>query len=117
MIVRLAESQMLKTFISLAVGLLASHLVVAMSGRLAVADVVVLRDASVFDSATGQMLPHRTIVLSGELITAVGSPEQPIDLPSDARIIDCAGQFVIPGLDRCARTFGSFRGSGPCDGR
>lgn len=59
---------------------------------------VVLRDAAVFDSAAGQMLPHRTIVVVGEKIDSVGTQDKPVAIPKDARVIDCAGKYVIPGL-------------------
>lgn len=59
---------------------------------------VVLKDATIFDSAAGKMLPHRTVVIAGESIAAIGTPEQPAKIPPNARTIDCAGKFVIPGL-------------------
>src|SRR4051812_16806699 len=38
---------------------------------------LVIQQVSVFDTASGTMKPGRTIVVSGEKITAVGTPEQP----------------------------------------
>lgn len=59
---------------------------------------VVIRDVSVFDSQAGVMLPHRTLLLAGEHIQEIGTPEVPIQAPARARTIDGAGKFVIPGL-------------------
>jgi hypothetical protein len=60
--------------------------------------VLVLRDATIFDSAAGKMLPHRTVVIAGDVIEAIGTPEQPAKIPPKARTIDCSGRYVIPGL-------------------
>jgi hypothetical protein len=62
------------------------------------AEAIVLRDAALFDSASGQMLPGRTVVISGETIEAIGTPEKPVEIPAGARTIDCAGRYLIPGL-------------------
>ena len=59
---------------------------------------VFLRNATVFDSAAGKMLPHRTVAIVGRYIQAVGTPEQPVEIPNGAQVIDCAGKYVIPGL-------------------
>ncbi len=55
---------------------------------------IVIRDATVFDSTTGKMVAGRTIVIEGDKIKAVGSP----DVPTGARVIDGKGKFVLPGL-------------------
>lgn len=59
---------------------------------------IVIRDTSLFDSAAGVMLPHRTIVLRGETIRSIGTPDKPIDIPAGAEVINGAAKFVIPGL-------------------
>lgn len=59
--------------------------------------VLVLRDANVFDSAAGRMLPHRTVVVRGDRIDVVAEAI-PTDVGKDARVIDCAGRYVVPGL-------------------
>lgn len=87
----------MKVTVSLALLLLVNRFEFVCNGS-EIAEAIVLRDANVFDSAAGQMLPHRTIVISGELIQAIGSPEQPVEIPPNARCIDCAGRFIIPGL-------------------
>ena len=59
---------------------------------------VAIRDVSLFDSAAGVVLPHRTLLLVGGLVQAVGTPDHPVEIPPDARVIDCAGKFALPGL-------------------
>jgi len=59
---------------------------------------LVIRDAAIFDTDTGGMLPRRSILIRGERIAAIGSPDNPIEIPEDANIIDGSGKFVIPGL-------------------
>jgi len=44
------------------------------------------------------MLPHRTLVLAGERIQGIGTPDKPVEIPAGARTIEGAGKFVIPGL-------------------
>lgn len=70
-------------------------------GRTAVAaegPPIVIRDVSVFDSVAGSMLPHRTVVLAGEVIQSIGTPEKPVAAPDAAQVINGSGKFVIPGL-------------------
>ncbi len=59
---------------------------------------LVISNASLFDVATGTMLPERTIAIRGERIEAIGSRDKPIAPQESDRIIDGAGKFVIPGL-------------------
>jgi hypothetical protein len=59
---------------------------------------LVIQGVSVFDTASGTMKPNRTIVVSGEKIEAVGTPEQPAVVPRGATIIDGKGKYLIPGL-------------------
>jgi len=58
----------------------------------------VIRDASLFDSISGTMLSGRTVVIEGDRILSVGSPQQPVRAPRGARRIDGRGKFLIPGL-------------------
>jgi hypothetical protein len=62
------------------------------------AETLVIRGAAVFDAASGSLRPQRTIVIEGERIRAIGSPEDPVTVPSGARIIEAAGKYVLPGL-------------------
>jgi hypothetical protein len=59
---------------------------------------LVIRDVAIFDTATGSMLPDRTVVIEGERIAAIGTPEQPVEIPAGARVIDGRGKFLLPGL-------------------
>ena len=64
---------------------------------LAAADTsLVIRNASVFDAASGKMLPQRTIVVRGDRIVAIGDSDQPV--PADAEVLDATGKYFIPGL-------------------
>src|SRR5262245_25046120 len=59
---------------------------------------LVLKDATIFDSVAGKLLPRRMVVIAGETIESIGTPEQPAKIPPGARTIDCSGKYVIPGL-------------------
>jgi hypothetical protein len=58
---------------------------------------LVLRDASLFDAATARVLPHRTIVVVGDRISAIGEGAG-VDVPAGAEVIDVGGRTVLPGL-------------------
>ena len=49
---------------------------------------LVIQGASIFDAASGTMKPDRTIILSGQKLQTVGTPEQPAAVPKGARILD-----------------------------
>ncbi|MFO0890630.1 MAG: amidohydrolase family protein [Isosphaeraceae bacterium] len=66
--------------------------------RAGEAQPLVIRHASVFDAGRAAMQPDRTIVIEGENIKEIGSPDRPVAIPSGARILDGSGRFVIPGL-------------------
>ena len=54
-----------------------------------------IRNANVFDSVSGRLLPNQQIVISGGRIEEVtGEPLQ----MDDARVIDAGGRVVLPGL-------------------
>jgi len=59
---------------------------------------LVLRDAAVFDTATGTMLPKRTVVIENGIISAIGTREQPATIPDGATVVEARGKYVIPGL-------------------
>jgi hypothetical protein len=59
---------------------------------------LVIQGASVFDVASGTMKPNRTLVISGQRIEAIGTPEQSAAIPKGAVRLDGQGRFVIPGL-------------------
>ena len=53
--------------------------------------------ASLFDSESAQLLPNRTVVITGNRITAVGADGQ-VPLPKSAETIDATGKTLMPGL-------------------
>jgi imidazolonepropionase-like amidohydrolase len=53
--------------------------------------------ANLFDSESAQMLPNRTVVITGNRITAVGADGQVL-LPKNAETIDATGKTLMPGL-------------------
>jgi len=57
---------------------------------------LVLKGGAIFDPVAGKLQPDRTIVIEGSRIRSVGGPET--KAPADARIIDCHGKFIMPGL-------------------
>jgi hypothetical protein len=73
-------------------------LLLAWPAASAAEPVLVIQGISLFDSMSGVMKPNRTIVVSGEKIEAVGTPEQPAAVPAGAVLIDGKGKFAIPGL-------------------
>ncbi len=59
---------------------------------------LLIRDTTIFDTSTGTMLPQRSILIRGDKIAAIGTPQQPLEIPGGATVIDGAGKYVIPGL-------------------
>jgi imidazolonepropionase-like amidohydrolase len=55
-----------------------------------------VRNATVFDSASGRLRPGSQIVIDGERIAAVVDAAQPVD--GVAQSIDAGGRVVLPGL-------------------
>jgi hypothetical protein len=58
---------------------------------------VVFRNANLFDSETGTVRPHSTVVVTGSRITAVGA-DASIRAPAGAEIVDVRGRTLMPGL-------------------
>lgn len=78
---------------------LAAFLVLMMAySQSASASKLVITNTNLFDSITGTMLPNRTIVVEGDRITAIGTPDSPIIIGKDAKVIKGKGKYVIPGL-------------------
>ena len=44
---------------------------------------VVIKDVTLFNTTSGRMQEGRTIVIEGERIHAVGTPESPVTIPED----------------------------------
>ncbi len=82
-----------KTARLLSTAISAAHVLLAQTPTF-----LVVRDASVFDSISGAMLPGRTVIIEGERIQAIGTPDQRVRPPRGARVIDGRGKFLIPGL-------------------
>ncbi|HOW73019.1 MAG TPA: hypothetical protein PKY77_20680 [Phycisphaerae bacterium] len=59
---------------------------------------LMIEGCTVFDPEAAQMLGERTIVVQGERITAVMSPEKKAQIPADATRLDGRGRFAVPGL-------------------
>lgn len=78
----------------LSLGLLGSAVA---SGTAASAQTLVLRGGSVYASADAAPLPDAVVVVSGGAISAVGSASD-VQIPPDARVIDCAGKTVVAGF-------------------
>jgi imidazolonepropionase-like amidohydrolase len=53
--------------------------------------------ANLFDADSAQMLPNRTVVITGNRIAAVGADGQ-VPLPKNAETIDASGKTLMPGL-------------------
>lgn len=56
-----------------------------------------LRHVAVVDVAAGEILQDRTVVITGDRITAV-APTGPADVDDRTRTIDASGTYLIPGL-------------------
>ncbi|MHB1459480.1 MAG: amidohydrolase family protein, partial [Armatimonadota bacterium] len=78
---------------------LAALLVLAMTPSSASStSKLAITNTNLFDSITGTMLPNRTIVVEGDRITAIGTPDDPVAIPDDAEVVKGKGKYVIPGL-------------------
>lgn len=58
---------------------------------------IALTHVTVINVESGQLEPDRTVVVTGNRITAVG-PASTITLPSGTRVVESQGKFLIPGL-------------------
>ncbi len=52
--------------------------------------------ATIIDPATSAVIRDGTLLIEGDHIAAVGSPNE-IEIPKEARTIDCRGKFILPG--------------------
>jgi imidazolonepropionase-like amidohydrolase len=57
---------------------------------------LVIKNVTLVDSRTGVKEPGVTIVVSGDRIVSIGARPDP--LPSDVRVLDGTGKWVIPGF-------------------
>lgn len=54
-------------------------------------------NANLFDSETAQIVPNSTVIVRGNLISAVGKKGD-VPIPKNAEIIDAKGKTLMPGL-------------------
>lgn len=64
------------------------------AGRAPAADLLI-RDARIVDVRTGNILPHRSILIHGDRIRSIGFK---IRAPRGAHIVEARDRYVIPGL-------------------
>jgi imidazolonepropionase-like amidohydrolase len=60
------------------------------------AEKITLVGATVINPADGKVLPNATVVIDGDRIAAAGNAKT-VSAPKEARVIDCAGKFILPG--------------------
>jgi imidazolonepropionase-like amidohydrolase len=79
----------MKLGIALAIG-------ISIFASTAHADKITLVGATVINPADGKVLPNATVVIDGDRIAAAGDAKT-VSAPQEARVIDCAGKFILPG--------------------
>lgn len=84
---------MKKTYL---IGLISVVLVVAGAGRASAASVAFV-DVTVLPMDSQRVLPHQTVLVTGDRIVQVG-PTAEVKVPADATRIAGAGKYLIPGL-------------------
>jgi imidazolonepropionase-like amidohydrolase len=67
-----------------------------MTGAAFAETVTVIRDATILTVSHGK-IEHGSIVIRGSKIAAVG-PNDQVQVPAGATVIDAAGKFVLPGI-------------------
>jgi imidazolonepropionase-like amidohydrolase len=56
-----------------------------------------IRHATVVDVTDGSLAPDRTVLITGDRITAIG-PVDEVDVPDRAEVVDAGGGYLVPGL-------------------
>jgi imidazolonepropionase-like amidohydrolase len=69
----------------------------AQEQKPSVADLFVLLNVTVVDVRTGKLSPDQTVILVRDRIYSV-EPNKSVKYPRNAEIVNCHGQFLIPGL-------------------
>ena len=59
--------------------------------------ILVIKNGTLIDGTGGRPQPNGRILIRGGKIAGVG-PEAPFDQGGGAKVIDAAGQFILPGL-------------------
>jgi imidazolonepropionase-like amidohydrolase len=67
------------------------------TGQAQTAGVTAIRAGRLFDSKSGKVLDNQIILVDGEKIVEVGSPEH-VQIPPGAQVIDLSKATVLPGL-------------------
>jgi imidazolonepropionase-like amidohydrolase len=57
---------------------------------------VALTGGTTINPGDGKTIPKATVLLDGEQIVAVGTPNE-VKIPAEAQRIDCTGKFILPG--------------------
>jgi len=60
-------------------------------------DTWVIENVNVIDSRAGKVIPDRSVVIEGSIITSIGAANS-ISTIANARVIDGSGKYLIPGL-------------------
>ncbi|MBV9926179.1 MAG: amidohydrolase family protein [Acidobacteria bacterium] len=58
---------------------------------------LVFRNANLFDSEAGRIVPHTTVVVEGNRVKAVGRDGK-VAVPKNAEVVDARGRTLMPGL-------------------
>jgi imidazolonepropionase-like amidohydrolase len=58
---------------------------------------LVFTHVTVMDTLQGKLYPDATVVIQGNLITALGKTGR-VPVPKDAQVVNATGKFLIPGL-------------------
>jgi imidazolonepropionase-like amidohydrolase len=58
---------------------------------------LIIQGGSVIDTRTGKAMENQTVVIEGDRITRV-APAKEVAVPSDARVVDARGRWIVPGL-------------------
>jgi imidazolonepropionase-like amidohydrolase len=61
------------------------------------AEKIVLTGGTLVRPSNNQILPDATVLIDRDRIANVVAPPDKLDIPKDARIIDCKGKFILPG--------------------
>jgi imidazolonepropionase-like amidohydrolase len=77
-----------KTLVAIALSILAIS---------AQAEKIALTGGTLVRPSNNQILPDATVLIDSDRIANVVAPPDKLDIPKDARVIDCKGKFILPG--------------------
>src|SRR5437762_1358237 len=77
-----------------------AFLLILLSSPLQAAEppTLVIQGGLLFDPVSATSKPSQAIIIEGQKIKAVGTPDKPVLIPKEARVIDASGKFLCPGL-------------------